>query len=267
MSLKIENLTFSYSNATNIFENLSINFDKAGLYFILGPNGTGKTTLFKLILLALKADQGKIIIKGKENHLYGINNLAQELAYVPQHHNYVFNYKVMDLLLMAYTAKLGFFGRPSKAQKFEAYQILQKFSIEHLADKYFSKLSGGEQQLVLISRSLLQKTKIILMDEVSSHLDLGNQIRLLNIVKSLAEEGYIILMTSHNPQMACNYADELILFFEKKLLFKGPLYLKSRSKEENKIRLKEISVYLSQIYSCQLELISLDDREYHIRIL
>jgi iron complex transport system ATP-binding protein len=201
MSLEIKNLCCGYKKRP-VLKNINIEIEAGEILCILGPNGVGKTTLLKSILGFLKIISGEIILNGtKINNLSNIQ-LAKYIAYVPQVHTPPFPYKVLDVVVMGKTAHLGYFESPSKKDYKEAEEILEKLGVGYLKALIYTEISGGERQLVLIARALIQNPRILIMDEPTSNLDFGNQIRVLKKINELSKIGISIVMTSHYPEHA-----------------------------------------------------------------
>ncbi|TAH56387.1 MAG: ABC transporter ATP-binding protein [Sphaerochaeta sp.] len=209
MTLMVRNLSFAYS-FRDILKNVSFQTSQGEILAVLGPNGVGKTTLFRCILGFHRHYRGSILVQGREARTLNSRKLSSDVAYIPQSHGHAFNYSVLDMVLMGTTSSINPLSVPGKRQEETAYDALARIGAEHLAGCSFSHLSGGEQQLVLIARALAQKAKILLMDEPTSNLDYGNQTRILQQIRLLADYGYTVLLSSHNPQQALWYADNIL---------------------------------------------------------
>jgi iron complex transport system ATP-binding protein len=131
---------------------------------------------------------------------------------VPQAHGTPFPFTVFDVVLMGqYAASDNLWGKPGKKSAEIALDCLHSLGIGHLAKKTFSKLSGGEKQMVLIARAMAQQPAFIAMDEPTSNLDLYNQVKVLQYAKVLTERGFGVIMNTHSPQQVLQYADTVIL--------------------------------------------------------
>ena len=221
MNIEVRNLCFSYGQSA-VLKNVSFTARKGELLSVLGPNGVGKSTLFRCILGLLKGCKGEIIVGSTDVKRMAAKELAHRIAYIPQSHHPAFNYSVMDVVLMGTAHQVGAISSPGKREMAQARAALEQMGISSMAQKSYLKLSGGEQQLVLISRALAQQAKAILMDEPTSNLDFGNQLRVLQEVRRLAAMGYTILMSSHNPQHILHFSDRVIALCDGEVIAGGP---------------------------------------------
>lgn len=210
MSLEVKNLSFSYK-CWNVLNGVNFKAEQGNLVCVLGKNGAGKSTLFRCILGLLPNFMGTVSVSGKSIKGLKAQELAHTIAYIPQIHLSAFNYSVIDMVLMGTTAQLKRFSSPGKNELQVAMKALDLMNISELADRSYMHISGGEQQLVLIARVIAQQAKIIIMDEPCSNLDYGNQIKLMQKVKELARQGYLIIQSTHNPEQALLFADQVMV--------------------------------------------------------
>lgn len=210
MKLEVNNLSFSYDQR-RIFSDVSFSVESGEILSLLGPNGTGKTTLFKAVLGLNKTENGDILLNGKSIREWSRTKIAQFIGYVPQHHIPPFPFKVIDVILMGRTAYLKSFASPAKTDVDIALEAMEILNISYLKDKVYTEISGGERQLVLIARALAQKPELLIMDEPTSNLDFGNQIKVLQHIKHLAQSGLAIIMSTHYPDHALQYSSKVAL--------------------------------------------------------
>ncbi|NLN88300.1 MAG: ABC transporter ATP-binding protein [Syntrophomonadaceae bacterium] len=195
---------------------------KGEILCILGPNGSGKTTLFKAILGLLKVDRGEICFNNHSILKMPRQQLARIIGYVPQSHNPPFPYNVMDVILMGRTSYIGTFSAPKAADYAVAEQVVETLRMEHLSQKIYTQLSGGERQLVMIARALAQQPQILMMDEPTSNLDYGNQLMIFDHIQMLAATGLAVIMISHMPDHALLYSDRVVLLKDGHVCGIGP---------------------------------------------
>lgn len=201
MKLEIKNVVCGYGKK-NVVNDISMNVNSGEILCLLGPNGVGKTTFFKTILGFLKLKGGEILVDGKNINSCSRKQLAKIIGYVPQSHTPPFPFKVFDVVLMGRTSHLSMFSSPTEEDREIVERTLEDLKIRYLRDKIYTEISGGERQMVLIARALAQNPKILIMDEPTSNLDFGNQIRVLEQINKLSQKGLAIIMTSHYPNHA-----------------------------------------------------------------
>lgn len=221
MSIEVEHLSFSYGKH-RVLDDISVSIPDAALVNVLGPNGVGKSTLFRCILSLINDYQGVIRVNGRDMKKLSIKERAAEISYIPQSHAPVYDYEVLDVVLMSTGADLGMLRQPGARHMKRAYEALERIGIEHLAHRTYTQISGGEQQLVLVARALAQNAKTIIMDEPTSALDYGNTVRVLSCVRQLAREGLSILQSTHQPDQAFLYADETLVINDGMVRAYGP---------------------------------------------
>jgi iron complex transport system ATP-binding protein len=219
--LEVQNLSFSYGERS-ILRDLNFSLKAGELLGILGANGSGKSTLFRCILGFEKIHAGRILLNGEDIYTKSRRELASLIAYVPQAHHPSFNYSVLDMVLMGTAAQNSPWSLPDEAQRNNAEEALKTMGIMDLAVRDFRRLSGGEQQLVLIARALAQKAWLLIMDEPTANLDYGNQLRLLFKIKDLSRRGFSIFLSTHNPDHAFLFADRVLALHENRIAAAGP---------------------------------------------
>lgn len=201
MIFEVRHADCGYGAAT-ILHDISLSISSGRILCLLGPNGVGKTTLFKSMLGFLKLKAGTVLVDGEDISTWSIKKTAKTIGYVPQVHTPPFPFTVLDVVAMGRVAHMGLFGTPGARDIAEAESALDKLGVLDFADKVYTEISGGERQMVLIARALAQHPKILVMDEPTSNLDFGNQIRVLTQIRSLADDGIAVVMTSHFPDHA-----------------------------------------------------------------
>ncbi|MGI6508773.1 MAG: ABC transporter ATP-binding protein [Saccharofermentanales bacterium] len=208
--LQVQDVSFSYRQ-NEVLKDLSFSVPRGRVVGILGANGAGKSTLFKLILGVLPLQKGEIKINGHSVKTLTSRERAKQMAYIPQTQKGSFQFTVEEMVLMGTTASFSMFAQPGRHERIKAAEAMKLLQIEQFSDRLFDQLSGGEQQLVLIARAVAQDAPILIMDEPTASLDYGNQIRVLEEVRQLANRGYLVLISTHNPQHIFLYADDVLL--------------------------------------------------------
>ena len=210
MGIEVKNLSFSYKKGIPVLHNVNFQLQSGKFICLLGPNGVGKSTLFKCMLGLLRNYTGEILIDGENTRSLTQKQLARKVAYIPQSTAPVFNYTVADVVLMGTTSLTSGFSSPGEKERVYVTQALETLNIQHLQDRMFMNISGGERQLVLVARALAQQAGILFMDEPTANLDYGNQVRVLEQVRRLSGSGYTVIQSTHNPEQAFLYADEVL---------------------------------------------------------
>lgn len=201
VKLEIKHAVCGYGSRT-VLNDITFEVETGDILCLLGPNGVGKTTLFKSILGFLKLQGGDILLDGQDIQKWPRSRLAKVIAYVPQAHTPPFPFNVLDVVVMGRAAHLGAFTSPSKKDIAIAEEALETLNISFLKNRIYTEISGGERQMVLIARALTQQPEILVMDEPTSNLDFGNQIRVLERINHLSKKGLAVIMTSHFPNHA-----------------------------------------------------------------
>ena len=220
MSIEVKHLRFSYGHQP-VLHDISFRVEKGEFLSILGPNGVGKSTLFRCILGLLSGYTGQVLVDGMDARLFDVREAAKHIAYIPQSSHSIFNYSVNDIVLMGRTSALSAFRTPGKADRELCQWAMKKVGISHLADRCFHKLSGGEQQLVLIARALAQKAPVLMLDEPTANLDFSNQILVLEQARALAREGYTVIQTTHSPEQSYMFSDRILAIQKGRVLVDG----------------------------------------------
>ena len=203
MILEVDKLCFRYPNTKRtILKDVSFSLDHGEVLSILGANGAGKSTMLNCIANLYSPVSGEIRLHGKPMKDLSMTEVARLIGYVPQIHTPTYAYSVREFVVMGRTPYIGTFSKPSAEDYDIAENAIESLGISHLIDKDYSRISGGERQMVTIARAIAQQPEIILMDEPTAHLDYGNQYRTVEMIARLAEDGFALLMTTHNPDHA-----------------------------------------------------------------
>jgi iron complex transport system ATP-binding protein len=210
MILSAVDLVFGYGGAP-IGRDLTLSVDQGEVLCLLGPNGCGKTTLFKTLLGLIPSQGGRLELDGRPVSAFSRPEFARRVGYVPQASAGYFPFEVTDVVLMGRASRIGAFSLPSAADHAVARAALDTLGIGHLGPRSFSAISGGERQMVLIARALAQEPALIVMDEPTASLDFGNQARVLERIGALAASGLTIVLSTHDPGHAFACADKVAL--------------------------------------------------------
>ena len=214
MSLfRVENGSFSRGKE-GIFSHLSCEVKNGEILAVLGCNGAGKTPFIQCCMGLLKWSAGRSFLENKNIATINTKDLFSQIAYIPQAKNLNVALSVIDMVLLGCNALVKF--NPTKAHIENAHNILEYIGIAHLKDKHCDCLSGGELQMVIVARALINKPKMIILDEPESNLDFKNQYKLLKILEQLKSEGKGIIINTHYLQNAKRLGDKILILHKNK---------------------------------------------------
>ena len=222
MTLAGRALTIGYSDRV-VGRGLDVTLAQGEVLALLGPNGGGKTTLLKTLLGILNPLAGEALIEGRSLRAFSIRERARRIAYVPQLHTPTFAFTVESVVLMGRTAHGNLFSRPTANDRAVARAALVRFGIDHLGERPYTMISGGERQLALLARALAQQPQFIVLDEPTASLDFGNQGKVMREIRALAASGHGVLFTTHDPNHAMRAADRAYLLRDGERIAEGPV--------------------------------------------
>ncbi len=202
MRLEVKDAHCGYEKGKPVQRYVNFSVESGEVCCMLGPNGVGKSTVFKSILGLLPLLGGKVTVDGDDISKWSPKRLADTMAYVSQNHTPPFPYQVKDVVLLGRINKVGYMGQPTARDYSIAQAAMEDMGIYHLRDKVYTDISGGELQLVMIARALTQQPQLLVLDEPTAALDYGNAMRVISKVRELAEKGYAVIMTTHSPDHA-----------------------------------------------------------------
>ena len=198
--IEVQDLSFSYpGNTAYVLKGLSCSLQRGEMLCVLGPNGTGKSTLLSCLCGLLKPRTGTVLVEGENIHGLPARTVSRKIGYVQQLQSNNLGYTTLDYVLTGRAFSVGLFQRPTESDRALALDAMDLLGISHLSETQLSELSGGERQMVSIARVITQGPEIVLLDEPTSFLDYGNQIKILHLIQELNKANYTIILTSHNP--------------------------------------------------------------------
>lgn len=206
-----KNLSFNYGQKS-ILNNLSIDFDKGLFYSIIGPNGSGKTTLLKLLAGILPSDRKTVYLKNDDINVIKQKEIAKRLSVVPQITDMQYEFSVHDIVMMGRTPYTSRFQKNTDKDRKLVNDAMRETGVINLRDKKITQLSGGELQRVILARAIAQETDIMLLDEPISHLDIGYQYEISELVHKLCKKkGITVINIVHDLNIAMRYSDKILM--------------------------------------------------------
>jgi len=219
IQLQAKGIEFGY-NSSPILKDVSFEIGPSKLVTIVGPNGSGKSTLIKCIDRIISPKSGSILIDRKDVNKMDRMEIARNLSYVPQSSARSFSSNVFDTVLMGRRPHIGWLSSGDDEDK--VWEVLRLLGIEDLAMSSFGELSGGQQQKVLIARALVQETKVMLLDEPTSNLDIWHQLDVMNIVSDLVRKRRMTaLIALHDLNLASKYSHNIIMMKRGRIMAVG----------------------------------------------
>ncbi len=210
--------------SVKILEDVNFTVNEGDFVGIIGPNGSGKTTLLKSISRTLKPYNGTIILDKSDIYSLKSVDLAKQMAIVPQESNIGFSFSALDIVMMGRNPHMKRFQMESDTDLTIVRKAMNRTNTWHLADRPINELSGGEKQRVVIARALAQEPKVLLLDEPLTHLDMINQLEIMDLVKELCiKERLIVLEVIHDLNLAARYCSSILLLKDAKIFAAGPV--------------------------------------------
>lgn len=212
----IKNLSVSF-DGKSILDNVSFTLQKGKLTGLLGVNGSGKSTLLKGIC-SIYGTYESCTVDGEEIKKLSAKKTAQLISYIPQKSGIELSVSVLDTVLMGYNPVLGIFENPNEEQKKRAVKAICEVGLSEKINDNYLTLSEGQKQLCILARTMVQNTKILLLDEPESSLDFTNKRMLLKKVKeTVYNKEKAALICLHDPMCALEFCDRLLIISEGKI--------------------------------------------------
>ena len=221
MLLEIDDVCGGYGGG-DVVKGVSCRADRGDVLCLVGPNGCGKTTLFRLMLGSIPMTGGRVRIDGQDTKSLTPKQLANLIAYIPQYHTPIFAYTVLDIVIMGRASHFSSFESPKAIDRESAFAALEKVNAVHLANQKYTALSGGQRQLVLIARAICQSAKVFVMDEPAANLDYANHQLLMDVIAGLAGSGYCVVLSTHSPEHPFAIGTKVLLMKDGRAVGFGP---------------------------------------------
>ena len=209
--IKIESISVGYLNR-EVLKNVSCNIDKKDFFGIIGKNGTGKSTLLKVLCSLIKPHSGNVFINDENVNSFSKKKFARTISFMPQHIDTSLSFTVFEFVMFGRYPYMNIFKIPSRADYIAAEKVIDFLQIATFAKRNVNELSDGEKQIALIAQVLVQETDIVVFDEPTSHLDIGSQNDILEILRDLNEKcNKTVILTLHDLNAAGEFCNKLVL--------------------------------------------------------
>lgn len=223
VTLTIDGIDCSYGSV-DVLKDVGFAVESGQFLGVLGPNGSGKTTLLKSISRVLKPQKGAIFIGDENVYKMKTVDVAKQMAVVPQSTPVSFDFTALEVVLMGRNPHMARFKMEGKKDLDIAKNSMQLTRTWEFADRPVNELSGGESQRVIIARALAQEPQILLLDEPTTHLDISNQLEIMDLIKHLCEtKKLLIIAVFHDFNLAARYCDSIILLNDGKIVAIGKM--------------------------------------------
>ncbi|MFC7222966.1 heme ABC transporter ATP-binding protein [Halalkalicoccus sp. GCM10025322] len=205
-----------------ILDSISAHVGEGRFVGLVGPNGAGKSTLLRTIGAVLSPDAGSVVLDDEDLHDLSSRAASRRVAAVPQDTNLSFDFDVRDVVAMGRTPYRSRLRPGDEAGDAMVERALERTETEEFADRSIGSISGGERQRVILARALAQDTPVLLLDEPTASLDINHQLRTLELVRDLVDDGKTVIAAIHDLNLAAHYCDELVLLADGRVLESGP---------------------------------------------
>lgn len=218
MLIEVKGLHASYGD-TPILHDINVSIEAGRCTGIIGPNGSGKSTLLKCLYRVVKPTKGDIIMTGDNLASMSYRDSAKKISVLMQHHSDALEITALDVVLMARNPYKGVFEAECDEDYVIAKTAMEETGVVCFQDMYFSELSGGEQQRVMLARAIAQQTPCLVLDEPTNHLDITYQLQIMNLI---VNRKLTVIAAIHDLNIASMYCDDIIAMKNGCVVAKGP---------------------------------------------
>lgn len=223
MILRAEALSVRYADAAaDALQGVDLSLSAGELVAVAGPNGCGKTTLVRALLGLVPLRSGSVLLEQRPLSAWRRADLAQTVALVPQREETPFSWRVDEMVGFGRYARRGALSPMTALDQAAVQRALERCDVSGLGRRRVETLSGGEWQRVRIARALAQEPRLLVLDEPTASLDLGHEMELFELIRSLAGEGLAALAVTHHLNLAARYADRMLLLDQGRTAALGP---------------------------------------------
>jgi iron complex transport system ATP-binding protein len=220
-ALAVRNVVAGYGGGP-VLRGVSLDVAPGEVVGLLGPNGSGKTTLLRVASRSLRPRSGRVLVAGHDPYALSARHAARLVAVVPQQVLPAFSFSALEVVLMGRSPHRSAWRAGGPEDWAMVREAMEATRVQHLADRAVDELSGGERQLVILAQALAQDAPVLLLDEPTTHLDLGHVVDLMATVRRLAGEGRAVLAVFHDLNLAAAACDRLVALAEGVVAAEGP---------------------------------------------
>lgn len=221
MAFELDDISFNYADK-KVIDRFSLDFGPAKFYGIVGPNGSGKTTVLDLLANLRQPAAGSIRYRGRRLSSYSKFELSKEIALVPQNFYINFQFTVREIVMMGRYPHIARFSAPSAEDRRIVQTVMESCNIVNFADRYVTELSGGERQRVVFARALAQNTPVLILDEATSNLDINYSISLLTMAAAgVRNHGKTVIAVLQDINLAAAYCEYLVFMSQGRIVSHG----------------------------------------------
>ena len=222
ISLAVEHVSVTYPNGHQAIRDVTFTLQGRTVCALVGVNGSGKSTLFNTIMGIIRPQSGSVRVNG----LPVVQAMRQNgIAYVPQSENIDWHFPILvkDVVMLGRYGHMGMLRRPRAADREAVAAALERLGIADLAERQIGALSGGQKKRVFLARALAQQSRIILLDEPFTGVDAKTEFAVMELLKTLRDEGYLMLVSTHNLGAVPQYCNEVVLI-NRELIAHGDIH-------------------------------------------
>ncbi|OLP42491.1 iron ABC transporter ATP-binding protein [Rhizobium oryziradicis] len=218
-ALAVENLCYTPPGGHRLLHSITLSIQAGDLLAIVGPNGAGKTTLLRCLYRAVKPSEGRVLLDGQNFESLSSRDIARRIAVVVQETPASFPFTVEDIVLMGRIPWRKGLSSNASENRAKAHHAMEHLNLRGMEKRSFGTLSGGEKQRVLVARALAQEPQLLILDEPSNHLDIRNQLEILDLLAGL---GITIITTLHDINLAAGFATKAAILHNGEMIACGP---------------------------------------------
>ncbi|MFW5798808.1 MAG: ABC transporter ATP-binding protein [Planctomycetota bacterium] len=216
-------VSFAYPGGPPVLREVDLSIGPGRITGLFGPNGSGKSTLVRCLNGTLPAHSGTVTLDDEPLESMPPRRRATRVAVVPQTTPATTGLGVQEMVMLGRYPHGNLWGDVSAEDTEVVHQSLARVGAGELTDRPFNQLSGGQQQRVVVARALAQQARVLLLDEPANHLDVAAQLELYELLRHLADEGYAVLVVTHDILLAPTFIDEATLLHRGRLVASGPV--------------------------------------------